>query len=76
MEPEEILAFYTWEGGTCFRHPGRGEVDTTHLGTVHPRGEADADIRGCKQCVLELEGERMRAARRAGVRYEPGQLGR
>ncbi|WP_405941653.1 hypothetical protein [Streptomyces sp. NBC_00207] len=75
MEPEEILALYQWREGACFRHPALGTTQTTHLGTLHPRAGDEADIRGCRACVLDLEAERMRAAMRAGLRYEPGHLG-
>lgn len=75
MEPEEVLALYEWRAGTCFRHPTRGAIDTAHLETLHSRAGNETDIRGCRACVLELENQRMRAAVRAGVRYEPGPQG-
>lgn len=76
MEPAELLALYEWAAGTCFRHPGLGQVDTAHLKTLHPRTGENLDIRGCQECVLVLEGQRERAASRSGGSYNPGQLGR
>lgn len=76
MEPAELLALYEWAAGICFRHPGLGEVETAHLKTLHPRTGEELDIRGCRECVLILEGQRERASARSGCSYQPGRLGR
>ncbi|WP_327413707.1 hypothetical protein [Streptomyces sp. NBC_01233] len=75
MEPAELLPLYEWAAGTCFRHPGLGQVETAHLKTLHPRTGEELDIRGCRECVMTLEAQRERAAVRSGSVYEPGHLG-
>jgi hypothetical protein len=76
MDPAALFALYEWTAGICFRHPEQGEIQTTHLVTLHPRTGEELDIRGCRDCVLLLEGQRERAANRSGDAYQPGQLGR
>lgn len=75
MDPAALFALYEWKAGLCFRHPEQGEVQTTHLVTLHPRTGEELDIRACHACVLLLEGQRERAAERSGGPYQPGQLG-
>lgn len=76
MTPDEILALYDWALGLCFRHPSRGEVDTTPVSTLHPRSEGALEVRACRDCVIEMEDVRQRAADRAGVPYEAGHVAR
>lgn len=74
MDSEQILKLYSWDDGVCFRHPGKGEVLTTHLWTVRPPAGGIQDIRGCQECVVSLERQRERAAERDGREYSPGEL--
>ncbi len=74
MDREQILNLYEWEPGVCFRHPGHGEVMTAHVGTLRPAAGGIQDVRACRECVVELEGERVEAARRLGKEYAPGGL--
>ncbi|MGW3491460.1 hypothetical protein [Streptomyces sp. NPDC001054] len=71
MEPQQILDFYSWGPGVCFRHPERGETDTAVVKTLQPRGGPRCDVRACRRCVLAMESERQQAAERAGVNYQP-----
>ena len=75
MNREQILELYTWRPGTCFRHPGKGIVDTTVVGVVHPRDDGEWEVRGCKECVVAMEGIRREEAARSGGEYAPGRLG-
>lgn len=75
MKSEEILAFYVWEPGVCFRHPTAGEVHTTVVRTLHPRADGDYPVRACHDCVIAIEAAREEAARLAGIAYKPGRAG-
>jgi hypothetical protein len=75
MDRQQILDLYDWQPGTCFRHPDRGETDTTVVKTLHPRDDGDAEVRACRDCILCMENARRRAAERAGSEYEPGHVG-
>ncbi|WP_189389162.1 hypothetical protein [Streptomyces sp. SDr-06] len=74
MDSREILSLYEWTPGLCFRHPSRGEVDTTPVSTLHPRNDGALEVRACRDCVVEMEGVRRRAAEKAGVPYEAGHV--
>lgn len=74
MDDEELLALYEWSGGTCFRHPARGEVLTAHVKTIRPPAGGLQDVRACRECVVAMEVERERASLRAGRPYMPGHL--
>ncbi|MEV0225168.1 hypothetical protein [Streptomyces sp. NPDC050704] len=75
MDTDEILDLYQWSEGVCFRHPGRGTVDTTVVKRLHPRLDGEHEIRACRDCVLAMETIREQAARRAGSEYIPGHAG-
>lgn len=75
MESQQILAFYTWEPGTCFRHPDAGAVETTVVQELHTRLGSVEGIRACSSCILAMEERRHRLAAEAGVAYEPGHAG-
>jgi hypothetical protein len=74
MDRQQILDLYEWESGVCFRHPGRGEVPTTHIETLRPAAGGIQDVRACQECVVAMEEERAAAARRRGEAYSPGGL--
>lgn len=76
MERQQILDLYEWEPGTCFRHPHRGEVPTTHIETIRPPAGGIQDVRACQDCVLAMEAERAAAAERQGSDYAPGGVGK
>lgn len=76
MDRQHILDLYEWAAGTCFRHPGRGEIATAHVETIHPAGGGLQDVRACRECVLDMERLREGVAAAQGVAYEPGRLGR
>lgn len=75
MDQRQILDLYDWADGVCFRHPGKGIVPTAVVGSVHPRGAGEREVRGCDDCVISLEGIRREQAARTGGEYRPGQLG-
>lgn len=75
MDRQQILDLYDWQTGICFRHPGEGEVPTARVGTVHPREDGEREVRGCADCVINLEDIRREDAARRGAKYEPGHLG-
>ena len=75
MNDEELLALYQWQPGVCFRHPGRGAVDTAVVKRLHPRADGEHEVRACRECVVEMEGIRREAAERAGSDYVPGHAG-
>lgn len=74
MDDEQILKLYRWNDGICFRHPGKGQVPTTHLWTVHPPAGGIQDVRGCEECVVSIERQRERAAEHEGRAYIAGEL--
>ncbi|MFI9244119.1 hypothetical protein ACIGXF_16375 [Streptomyces sp. NPDC053086] len=74
MNRQQILDLYDWALGVCFRHPGKGRVATAHAVTVRPAAGGLQDVRACEDCVIAMEGERERAAQRAGRPYRPGRL--
>ncbi|WP_416476865.1 hypothetical protein [Streptomyces sp. LKA04] len=76
MDRQQILDLYEWAGGVCFRHPGKGQVATTHVETIRPAGGGLQDVRACVECVLDMERLRAGAAARRGTAYLPGRLGR
>ena len=75
MDRQQILDLYTWRPAVCFRHPAKGIVDTTIVGVVHPRDNGEWEVRGCKECVVQMEDIRREGAARSGSEYEPGRLG-
>jgi hypothetical protein len=76
MDSREILSLYEWTPGLCFRHPSRGQVDTTPISTLHPRTGRAMQVRACRACVTDMESARRRAAEKAGVPYQPGRVAR
>jgi hypothetical protein len=76
MQRQQILDLYEWRLGPCFRHPSKGQVPTTVVGTIHPQGDGEREVRGCEDCVIAMEDIRREVAARAGEDYEPGQLGK
>ncbi|MFF7329609.1 hypothetical protein [Streptomyces sp. NPDC008150] len=76
MDQQQILDLYEWEPGVCFRHPGDGEVPTTHVETIRPAAGGIQDVRACRDCVLAMEATRATAAQREGLTYAPGELRR
>lgn len=74
MDDDEIEGLYQWAPGACFKC-GRGEVLTTRLGQIDTPAGVRYDVRACLYCVLDLERERERHAKRAGLKYVPGLLG-
>lgn len=74
MDRQQILDLYSWELGVCFRHPGKGQVPTTHVETIRPAGGGMYDVRACEDCVVEMEEQRAGVARRQGRQYQPGAL--
>ncbi|MDQ0791925.1 hypothetical protein [Streptomyces sp. B1I3] len=75
MDHQQILGLYTWELGTCFRHPGAGELETTVVQTLRTRLGSVEHIRACPSCVVAMEAKRQRLCEEAGVAYEPGHAG-
>jgi hypothetical protein len=75
MNLQQILDLYEWRGGTCFRHPCKGEVPTAVVGVIHPRDTGEKEVRGCADCVIAMEDVRREAAARTGGEYQPGRLG-
>jgi hypothetical protein len=55
MNRQQILDGYEWRPGRCFRHPGKGEVPTAHVETIHPAAGGLLDVRACEECVLAME---------------------
>ncbi|MFJ4808469.1 hypothetical protein [Streptomyces longwoodensis] len=74
MDRQQILDLYEWRTGICFRHPAKGEVPTTVVGTVHPRAGGERPVLGCADCVIAIEDMRREEAARAGEEYVPGQV--
>lgn len=70
----EVLSYYEWQPGDCFKCAGR-EVPTTPAGRITPQSGTAHTVRACQKCILEMEAQRQRAAERRGERYEPGQIG-
>lgn len=75
MNSQQILDLYTWEPGTCFRHPDAGVVETTVVQELHTRLGSVEGIRACSACILAMEARRQSLAEEAGVAYEPGHAG-
>lgn len=75
MDRQDILDLYDWQSGVCFRHPGKGAVDTTLVKTLHPRDNSDREVRACRECVMAMEDIRREAAARSGSEYSPGHAG-
>ncbi len=74
MHADDVLAAYTWSAGDCFRC-ATPQVPTVSVGEIDtPSGER-YDIRACGRCVVAMEAERQRWARRHGLAYRPGELG-
>lgn len=71
--PDEILSLYEWSPGSCFRCAREG-LDTTLLSVIRPPAGGRYEVRACRDCILDLEAGRERAAERAGVAYAPGGL--
>ncbi|MEU1919384.1 hypothetical protein [Streptomyces albogriseolus] len=69
MNRQPILDLYTWADGICFRHPGKGVVPTAVLGTLHPRAAGEAEVRGCAECVIELETAKRQCAASRGSEH-------
>lgn len=75
MTPDVILACYPWVIGSCFRC-GAIELFVTPMDEiVTPRGERYG-LAACGSCILRLEEERRRYAKRTGAAYQPGGLRR
>ncbi|MEH0417769.1 hypothetical protein [Streptomyces sp. B21-083] len=75
MDRQHILDLYEWRPAICFRHPGRGVIDTTVVKTIHPRDDDDREVRACQECVMAMEDMQREAAARSGSDYEPGRVG-
>ena len=75
MDRQQILSLYEWRLGICFRHPGKGEVPTAVVGTIHPREDGEREVRACEDCVVRMEDIRREEAARSGGEYAPGHLG-
>jgi hypothetical protein len=75
MNRQQILDLYQWAPGICFRHPAKGEIDTTRVSTLRPRGGGQEEVRACRECVLDMEAARQEGAEEAGRPYFPGMLG-
>jgi hypothetical protein len=75
MDREKLLALYDWDQGACFRHPSLGEMATTVVKTIRPRANGEYQVRACQDCIITMEARREEAARKAGVKYEPGHAG-
>ncbi|MBD9722026.1 hypothetical protein PV755_09820 [Streptomyces caniscabiei] len=75
MHRQQILDLYEWQPGICFRHPSKGQVPTTVVGTIRPQGDGERRVRGCVDCVIAMEDMRREEAARSGSEYEPGHLG-
>jgi hypothetical protein len=76
MNREQVLNLYDWAPGVCFRHPSRGQVQTTVVGVIHPQADGEREVRGCEECVITMEDVRREAAARSGSEYTPGHLGK
>lgn len=74
MDGQQILDLYTWEPGSCFRHPASGAIPTTHIATIRPPAGGIQDVRACRECVLRIEADRAASAKRHGIPYSPGSL--
>lgn len=75
MDRQQILDLYDWAPGICFRHPGKGEVQTALVKVLHPRGDGEHEVRACQECVVAIEDARREMAARSGKSYEPGHAG-
>ena len=73
MNNRETLSLYEWADGSCFRCAGAG--DTTRIHVLSPPAGGHYDVRACRDCVLDLEAAKQRAAERNGCDYRPGRLG-
>ncbi|MCD9196098.1 hypothetical protein [Streptomyces albireticuli] len=74
IDQDEITALYAWAPGSCFRCAAVG-ADTTKLDVIDtPIGDR-YEIRACRRCVIDLEGERRWHAERCETDYAPGGLG-
>jgi hypothetical protein len=60
VDEDEALAQFEWAPGVCFRHPSRGQVDSTQIEVLHLRAGPDVPVRACRECVLHLEADRRR----------------
>jgi hypothetical protein len=66
-----IIAAYAWERGrTCYRC-ARDDVETATVAALHQEGRT-LPVPACPSCVIVLEREREREARRFGWPYRPG----
>ncbi|MFE6355829.1 hypothetical protein ACFVOO_23610 [Streptomyces rochei] len=72
MDRKQILNLYDWDPGVCFRHPSKGVVQTAVVGVIHPRDDGEREVRGCADCVINLEDIRRERAARNGEEYRPG----
>lgn len=72
MDRQEILDFYDWADGVCFRHPSRGTVLTAVVGVIHPRSGEERDVRACEECVVAMEDIRREESARTRGEYRPG----
>lgn len=72
---EDVLNCYVWTEGSCFRC-ARSRLPVTRLGRIDTPAGVAYEISACHECVLALERERERLARRRGLAFEPGHLGR
>ena len=71
MDRQQILDLYDWAPGTCFRHPGKGEVPTALVKVLHSRHDREHEVRACEDCVIAIEDA---TAARLGSTYEPGRV--
>ncbi|MEU2724103.1 hypothetical protein [Streptomyces smyrnaeus] len=71
---DDVLSFYDWQPGDCFKCAHRN-VPTTPVSRVTAQCGKTHIVRACQRCLREMEAQRKRAAERRGERYEPGQLG-
>lgn len=74
MDENEIAKLYPWALGSCFKC-ARSGLDTTRLGQIDTPAGVRYDVRACLDCILDLEHERERHAKRVGLKYAPGLLG-
>lgn len=72
---DEILALYEWAPGDCFRCAATG-VDTTLIADIATPIGTCYPVCACRNCVIDLEQERLRYAERTGGEYVAGLLRR